>query len=241
MENTNLTITQAVNQEASTFYRDMGKGSAVLREKLFGKLDDKSMFTAIIEAHALGYRAQDFLSKKVYAIPYGNSYSLVTSIDDARSNAAATGDYAGSTGGEFTYKPDGRINTCSVTVKKFVKGLICDFTATVYFDEYYTGHKNPDGTIKTGKYGPLKETLWDSKAHTMIAKVAEMHALRKAFPDTVKLYDVAEMPASGTITVESTDVKFEAEAVVTDSATDEPVMTVDDLEPEQPLSFDDIK
>lgn len=220
-----MTLTQAVNREAKTFYNDIGKGSAVLREKLFGKLDDKAMFTAIIEAHALGFTAQDFLSKKVYAIPYGNTYSLVTSIDDARSKAAATGDYAGSTGGEFTYKDNGRIDTCSVTVKKFVKGLICDFTATVYFDEY-------DG----------KRNLWASKPHTMIAKVAEMHALRKAFPDTVKLYDVAEMPASGTITVDATeDVKFEAEAIVTDSTTDEPVMTVDDLEPEQPLSFDDIK
>lgn len=219
MENTNLTITQAVNQEASTFYRDIGKGSAVLREKLFGKLDDKSMFTAIIEAHALGYRAQDFLSKKVYAIPYGNSYSLVTSIDDARSKAANTGDYAGSTGGEFTYKENGKIDTCSVTVKKFVKGNICDFTATVYFDEY-------DG----------KRNLWATKPHTMIAKVAEMHALRKAFPDTVKLYDVAEMPASGTITVDATDTKFE-----TETATDEPVMTVDDLEAEEPLNFDTIQ
>jgi phage recombination protein Bet len=223
-ENTNLTITQAVNQEASTFYRDIGKGSAVLREKLFGKLDDKSMFTAIIEAHALGYRAQDFLSKKVYAIPYGNSYSLVTSIDDARSNAAATGDYAGSTGGEFTYKDNGRIETCSVTVKKFVKGTICDFTATVHFDEY-------DG----------KRNLWASKPHTMIAKVAEMHALRKAFPDTVKLYDVAEMPASSTIKVESSqDIKFETDPVL-DVKDEEPVMTIEELpEEEKPLDFDNI-
>lgn len=223
-ENTNLTITQAVNQEASTFYRDMGKGSAVLREKLFGKLDDKSMFTAIIEAHALGYRAQDFLSKKIYAVSYGNTYSLVTSISDARSNAYATGDYAGSTAGVFTYKENGKIDTCTVTVKKFVKGVICDFTAMVHFDEY-----------------DQKRNLWNSKPHTMIEKVAEMHALRKAFPDTVKLYDVAEMPASATITVEATDTKFETEAVVADSTTGEPVMTVDDLEPEQPLSFDDIK
>ena len=212
MENQALTLTQAVNREAKTFYNDIKTGSAVLREKLFGKLDDKAMFTAIIEANALGFTAQDFLSKKVYAIPYGNSYSLVTSIDDARSNASATGDYAGSTGGEFTYKESGKIDTCSVTVKKFVKGLICDFTATVYFDEY-------DG----------KRNLWATKPHTMIAKVAEMHALRKAFPDTVKLYDVAEMPASATITVEATDTKFETEVV---AQPDEPVMTVEALEPE---------
>lgn len=218
-ENTKLTITQAVNQEAKTFYSDIKSGSPALREKLFGKLEDRQMFTAIIEANALGYTAKDFLLKKVYAIPYGNSYSLVTSIDDARSNAAATGDYAGSTGGEFTYKESGKIDTCSVTVKKFVKGLICDFTATVYFDEY-------DG----------KRNLWSTKPHTMIAKVAEMHALRKAFPDTVKLYDVAEMPQSATITVDATDTKFEAETI-----TDEPVMTLDELEEEPKLDFDDIK
>lgn len=221
--NTTLTLTQAVNREAKTFYNDIKAGSAVLREKLFGKLDDKSMFTAIIEANALGYTAKDFLLKKVHAVPFGQTYSLVTSISDARSRAAATGDYAGSTGGEFTYKENGKIDTCSVTVKKFVKGLVCDFTATVYFDEY-------DG----------KRNLWTSKPHTMIAKVAEMHALRKAFPDTVNLYDVAEMPVSATIKVDThKETTFETEAV-TAEPTSEPVMTLEDLEEEKQLDFSTI-
>jgi hypothetical protein len=238
MENNNQTLTTIVTKDATAFYNSVTKGSQVLLEKLFPKMDNKQIFSAIIEARALGFTEKDFLSKKVYAVPFGQSYSLVTSIDDARSKADSTGDYAGSTGGEYTYTSSGVINTCTVTVKKFVKGIICDFTATVFFNEYYSGNKNPDGTVKTGKYGPLKETLWDSKSHTMIAKVAEMHALRKAFPDTIKLYDVAEMPASGTITVDNTtqDVKFETEK------DEEPeVMTPEDLPSEEINSMDTIQ
>lgn len=210
--NTITTITKSVNREATVFFKDITAGSAVLREKLFGEMPDKLMFSAIIEAHALGFTAQDFLAKKVYAIPYGNKYSLVTSIDDSRSKAAATGDYAGSDGAVFTYNDNGKIDTCSVTVKKFVKGLICEFTATVYFDEYSTGRN-----------------LWATKPRTMIAKVAEMHALRKAFPDTVKLYDEAEMPTgTSNVIIQEADPTDDI-VVATETKEEEPVMSVDGL------------
>ena len=50
-----------------------------------------------------------------------------------------------------------------------------DYTATVYFDEYTKGRD-----------------LWKSKPRTMIAKVAEMHALRMAFPEQMEKHYVEE-------------------------------------------------
>ena len=66
----------------------------------------------------------------------------------------------------FTEKEDGRIETCTVTVQKKIDSYIGDYTATVYFSEYDKGRDN-----------------WKTKPRTMIAKVAEMHALRMAFPE----------------------------------------------------------
>lgn len=181
-ENQQVSLTKEVTQEATTFWKDVTTGSKALREKVFGDLSDKNVYGAIIEGLARGYTPQDFLAKKIYAIPFndrakGPTYSLVMSIEDARAKAAETGKYAGSSAPQFKYKEDGTaIESCSMTVKKIVMGNICDFTAEVYFDEY-------DG----------KRNLWTSKPRTMIAKVAEMHALRKAFPDIVKLYDESEL------------------------------------------------
>ena len=55
--------------------------------------------------------------------------------------------------------------------QKKIDDYVGDYSATVFFSEYY----------KTGKNG--KPSLWDTKPRTMIAKVAEMHALRMACPE----------------------------------------------------------
>ena len=49
------------------------------------------------------------------------------------------------------------------------------------FKEYYAGYKDDQGKIKTGKYGPLKPQLWDTKPSMMIQKVAQTIALRMTF------------------------------------------------------------
>ena len=73
---------------------------------------------------------------------------------------------------------DGKIISCAVTVRKG-QG---EFSAKVYFTEYY----------KAGYNG--KPSLWDTKPRTMIAKVAEMHALRKACPEELsQAYTEEEM------------------------------------------------
>lgn len=121
--------------------------------------------TAIVEGRMRGFEFKDFLEKNVYAIPFRDGYSLVTSIDYARKIGMRSG-IVGKSAPTFE-EVDGKIVSCTVTVKKrFVDGYIGDFTATVYFDEYNTSRNQ-----------------WVTKKRTMIAKVGEMHALRMACPE----------------------------------------------------------
>jgi hypothetical protein len=55
--------------------------------------------------------------------------------------------------------------SCTVTVKKIVSGFMCEFTATVLFNEFKSA-RNP---------------MWNSMPFQMIAKVAESHAIRKGW------------------------------------------------------------
>lgn len=139
----------------------------------FKGLSEPNVKQAIVEGMLRGFTFQDFLQKNIYAIPYGEKYSLVTSIDYARKLGARAGLVGKS---EPVYEMEGaKILACSVTVKRQLKGTIGDFSAKVYFAEYTTG-----------------KNLWTSKPRTMIAKVAEMHALRMACPEEMSQVYVQE-------------------------------------------------
>jgi len=155
---------------------------ASLLEITFKGLNVEVAKRAMLEAMMRKFTFQDFLDKNVYAIPYGAGYSLVNSIDYNRKIGMRSG-VAGVSEPIYIDDENGNIISCTIIVKKKVGDYIGDFTAKVYFAEYYAGHKNPDGTIKKTKYGDMKPGLWDTKPRTMIAKVAEAHALRKACPD----------------------------------------------------------
>lgn len=139
----------------------------------FKGFDATLMKQAIFEGMVRGFSFKDFLEKNIYAVPFGRGYYLVTSIDYARKIAMRSG-LAGKSEPKYVEK-DGKIESCTVTVKRNVKGVIGEYTATVYFNEYTTG-----------------KNLWLTKPHTMIAKVAEMHALRSAFPEEMAKNYVAE-------------------------------------------------
>ena len=135
------------------------------------------MKEAIMAGMVRGFNFKDFLEKNVYAIPYGNSYSLVTSIDYARKVGMRSG-IVGIMAPTYQYKKAGDVeilSSCSVTVKRKVGEYIGEYTALVDFNEYTTG-----------------KNLWISKPKTMIAKVAEMHALRKACPEELSQAYIAE-------------------------------------------------
>lgn len=144
--------------------------------------------TAITEGMMRGFIFQNFLNKDVYAIKYGNGYNLVTSIDYSRKVGMRSG-VVGKSAPSYTYIGEDVNNqiveTCTITIKKrFEDGYVGDFTETVYFVEYTTG-----------------QNQWKTRPRTMIAKVAEMHALRQACPEELgKAYVEEEFqkdPAGG--------------------------------------------
>lgn len=140
----------------------------------FKGLSKDSVKPAILEGMLRGFTIKDFLEKNIYAIPYGTKYSLVTSIDWARKIGMRSG-VVGKSAPTLTVDEKGKIVSCTVTIKRKVGEHIGEYSETVYFSEYSTG-----------------KNLWVSKPRTMIAKVAEMHALRMACPEELSQAYVEE-------------------------------------------------
>jgi hypothetical protein len=133
----------------------------------FKGLTEPLMRQATLEGLIRGFTMKNFFEKDVYALPFKQGYSLVTSIGYARKLAMRTERYVGKSAPTYEYSEDGRsIVSCSITVKALVSGHVGEFTAEVDFKEYTTG-----------------QNQWSLRPKTMIAKVAEMHALRMAFPE----------------------------------------------------------
>jgi len=194
---TTSAIVQRVNSELTQQLADKDTVRTLLTTTFKG-MSEMTMKKAILEGMIRGFDFKDFLNKDVYAISFGNDYSLVTSIDYIRKIAAQNG-LVGK--GAPVYGEDGGDMTCSVTVKRAVNGVIGEYTALVYLSEYTT-----------------KKNQWVTKPRTMLAKVAEMHALRMAFPEELaKSYVEEEKQAEHTnaknvvaeIDIEGIKAKFE--------------------------------
>ena len=159
----NTALVAQYSREISQELKDP-KVMGALIATTFKKLTPQSVQQACLEGMMRGFTFKDFLEKNVYAVPFGTGYSLVTSIDFCRKRAMRAG-LVGKKAPEFTMNGT-QIESCTVTVQRKVDGYVGDFTATVFFDEYNNGRDN-----------------WKTKPRTMIAKVAEMHALRMACPE----------------------------------------------------------
>ncbi len=144
-----------------------------LVETTFKGLNSVLVKKAMFEGMMRGFKFKDFLEKNIYAIPFGQGYSLVTSIDYSRKIGMRSG-VVGKSSPIFVETEKG-IVSCTVTIKRLISGYVGDYTATVYFTEYNTGRNQ-----------------WTTKPHTMIAKVAEMHALRMACPEELSQSYVEE-------------------------------------------------
>jgi hypothetical protein len=163
----------------------------------FKGLDAMCIKKAIFEGMSRGFKFDDFLKKHIYAIPYKNTYSLVTSIDYARKIGMRAG-VVGKSAPTFEEK-DGKIISCTITIKRKVEEHVGDYTAMVFFDEYSTGRN-----------------LWVSKPRTMLAKVAEMHALRMACPEELsQSYVEEEVEEEKEVVIDLTPHKVKLEAVKT--------------------------
>ena len=130
-------------------------------------------------------RRLDPLAKQISLIKFGGTWTIITTIDGYRALAEQTGQYAGQDAPVFTYAdPPTMTNakkkapeSATITVHKMLNEMVLPFSATVYWEEYSTGTNN-----------------WSSMPRTMLAKVAESHALRKAFPAVMSgLYTSEEM------------------------------------------------
>lgn len=161
---------------------------ASLLATTFKGLEPAVLKRAIMEGMMRGYDFKDFLQKNIYAIPFKGGYSLVTSIDYARKIGMRSG-VVGKSAPAF--EMDGKkIVSCTVTIKRKVADHIGEYTATVFFDEYSTGRN-----------------LWQTKPRTMVAKVAEMHALRMACPEEMaQMYVEEEHQAEAVKAIETIDL-----------------------------------
>jgi hypothetical protein len=162
----------------------------------FKGLSEAIVPQAIVEGMLRGFTFRDFLEKNIYAVPFGSGYSLVTSIDYARKIGMRSG-VIGKSAPKFEDSGAGDM-ACTITIKRLVSDHTGEFTATVFFKEYSTG-----------------KNLWLSKPRTMLAKVAEMHALRMACPEEAsQIYITEELEKEGkakpTADIEACKVKLEA-------------------------------
>ena len=161
--------------------------------------------SAIVEGMMRGFTFKDFLEKNVYAIPFSSGYLLVTSIDYARKVGMRSG-VCGKSAPSFTMNED-KIESCSVTIKRLFDGTVGEYTATVFFNEYNTGKQQ-----------------WAAKPHTMIAKVAEMHALRMACPEEMsQVYTEEEMVED---VIQIAEISEEIEAKVNNAKTEDELKAV---------------
>lgn len=164
-----------IKKEITTQLADQQTAAALLATTFKG-LSEPNMRQAIMEGMMRGFTFKNFLQKDVYAIPYSGAYNLVTSIDWCRKIGMRSG-IIGVSEPSYETEDEGKPISCTITVKRRVGQDVGEFTAKVYFSEYTTG-----------------KNLWASKPRSMIAKVAEMHALRKACPEELgKSYVEEEM------------------------------------------------
>ena len=139
----------------------------ILLATTFKGLEPVVMKQAIMEGMIRGFNFKNFLEKDVYAIPFGKSYSITQSIDYIRKIGMRAG-IVGKSAPEYTYEENKKVESCTITVKRKIDNYIGEYSATVYFNEFSTGRN-----------------LWATKPRMMLAKVAEMHALRMACPEVL--------------------------------------------------------
>lgn len=145
----------------------------------------------------------DPIARQIYAIYRGGKWGIQISIDGARLVAERTGQYEGQTTPEFT--ADG-VNWTQVwladeqpkaaRVGVFRRGFREPLYAVALWDAYAVYQDEWVGGQKTGN---LKlSAMWTKMGPLMLAKCAEMLALRKAFPqDLSGLYSTEEMDQAG--------------------------------------------
>ena len=136
----------------------------------------------------------DPLSRQIYFMKRGGKVTIQTSIDGFRAIAERSGDYAGQD--EPVWGKDGDDAFCKVTVYRFRDNVRYPAAVGVAFWKEYVPQAGQD-------------FMWKKMPRTMLAKVAEALALRKAYPsDLSGLYTGDEMEQSGNVAPVKTEPKI---------------------------------
>lgn len=156
----------------------------------FDKFDETTMRAALFSGGLRGFKVLDFFNKNVYAIKYGTGFNLVTSIDWSRKIGQKNGVVGTDDPVYATENIMGKDDvSCLIVVHKMTDGHEGLFKAKVFLSEFTTG-----------------QNQWKTKPLMMIAKVAEMHALRKACPEDLSgIYTAEEFDRQPGQSIESVE------------------------------------
>src|SRR3990167_943208 len=119
-----MTNIQKITQEVTEQLANKETLNALVATTFKG-LKPEKVKLAIVEGMIRGFKFNDFLEKNVYAIPYGETYSLVTSIDYARKVGMRSG-VVGKSEPVYEETKEGKIVSCSITIKRKVDSYIGD-------------------------------------------------------------------------------------------------------------------
>jgi len=149
----------------------------------------------------------DPFARQIYAIKRKGKMTIQIGIDGYRVIADRTGRYAPGQEPAFNYDDEGKLKSATAYVKKLVADTWHEVAATAHWDEFYPG----DGELGF---------MWRRMPHTLLAKVAECQALRRAFPAELSgLYSNEEMAqadseaAEASWTPEASPIKTNRELV----------------------------
>jgi|DEB19_MinimDraft_3_1074340.scaffolds.fasta_scaffold20234_4 phage recombination protein Bet len=132
--------------------------------------DEFNQFWHMVERSQL-----DPLARQIYAIRRGGKLTVTVGIDGFRLIADRTGVFGGMD--DVIFDNEENPKKATITVYKFVQGVRCATTASARMAEYNQNN-----------------TMWRRMPCTMLGKVAESLALRKAFPAELSgLYTEDEM------------------------------------------------
>jgi phage recombination protein Bet len=122
----------------------------------------------------------DPMTRQIYFMKRGGKVTIQTSIDGFRVIAERSGDYAGQDEPIFIKGEDGQLY-CKVTVYRFRNDVRYPAAVGVAYWSEYVPQQGQD-------------FMWKKMPHTMLSKVAEALALRKAYPqDLSGIYTSDEM------------------------------------------------
>lgn len=133
----------------------------------------------------------DPFAKQIYMIERGGKWTIQAGIDGLRIIAERSGGYCGQTAPQWC-GADGQWTDIWLGGKDYPP-------AAARVGVWRDGFKEPlYGIAMWEEYGAGNGNLWRTKPAHMLAKVAESHALRKAFPQSMSgLYTDDEMPGHG--------------------------------------------